>query len=492
MKSSLNLDRRSVSILALAAALSLGVYLAVSAVVSNLGFPLDDSWIHLTYARNLALRGEWAFIPGVPSAGSTSPLWSALLAIGFLLGLGPYLWTYFLGFLLLFILALLFETTVRKLAPTYSTRWPLAGLFICFEWHFVWAAGAGMETLLHSLLVTVILLRLSTPAPRPLTLGLLTGLTVWVRPDGLTLIGPALFTFMLMDSSAWRVKAQRVFIFGLGVLVLVLPYFLFNLSLSGHPFPNTFYAKQSEYADWQMKPIIARLGILLLQFFNGPALVLLFGAIVWVMSFVRAGQWGSIATFIWFAGYLSIYFLRLPPYQNGRYIMPAMPIFFLWGLLGLAKYYSQAVTRSRRGPLRGAGATVNLVIVVTLLFWCLGARTYARDVAFIENNMVLVARWADANLPADALIAVHDIGALGYFDRHALLDLAGLISPEIIAWMHDPARLAEHMRQQGVDYLIVFPSTYPELVAGTTPIFSASGASAVLMDAEGLSVYFWK
>ena len=36
------------------------------------GFPLDDSWIHQTYARNLAQTGQWAFVPGVPSAASTS------------------------------------------------------------------------------------------------------------------------------------------------------------------------------------------------------------------------------------------------------------------------------------------------------------------------------------------------------------------------------------------------------------------------------------
>lgn len=492
LKSPPKLDLRCLTILALAAAVSVVAYQALSALVSQTGFPLDDSWIHLTYARNLALRSEWAFIPGVPSNGDTSPLWVSFLAPGFLLGLGPYIWTYFLGFLLLFALACTLEISMHQFSESYTSRWPLAGLFICFEWHFVWAAGAGMETLLHALLITVILTRLIAPAPRPLTLGLLTGLTVWVRPDGLTLIGPALFTFVLMDTGAWRVKLQRLFMFGLGVLVIVLPYFLFNLNLSSHPFPNTFYAKQTEYTDWQMKPIITRLGILLVQFFNGPSLVLLFGVMVWARSFVRARQWGSVAAFIWFAGYLSIYFLRLPPYQNGRYIMPAMPIFFLWGLLGLAQYYSKAGTRPRAGLMRGARATLNLVGVVTLLFWGMGAWTYARDVAFIENNMVLVARWSAVNLPPDALIAVHDIGAMGYFDQHALLDLAGLISPEVIPFMHDSQRLAEYFQEQGVAYLIIFPRTYPRLVSQAQPVFSAPKASAVPMDAEKLSVYFWK
>ena len=39
--------------------------------VSQFGFPLDDAWIHQTYARNLGLRGMMAFSPDELSTGST-------------------------------------------------------------------------------------------------------------------------------------------------------------------------------------------------------------------------------------------------------------------------------------------------------------------------------------------------------------------------------------------------------------------------------------
>ena len=61
------------------------------------GYPLDDAWIHQTYARNLALRGEFAFVSGQPSAGSTAPLWTLLLAPGYWLGLTPFVWTWGMG-----------------------------------------------------------------------------------------------------------------------------------------------------------------------------------------------------------------------------------------------------------------------------------------------------------------------------------------------------------------------------------------------------------
>src|SRR5210317_127564 len=61
------------------------------------GFPLDDAWIHQTYARNLAETGQLAYLPGQPSAGSTSPAWSFLLSVSYLLGLDYRLWAYLLG-----------------------------------------------------------------------------------------------------------------------------------------------------------------------------------------------------------------------------------------------------------------------------------------------------------------------------------------------------------------------------------------------------------
>ncbi len=43
-------------------------------------FPLDDSWIHLVYARNLAAFQGFAYNPGQLEAGFTSPLWTLLVA----------------------------------------------------------------------------------------------------------------------------------------------------------------------------------------------------------------------------------------------------------------------------------------------------------------------------------------------------------------------------------------------------------------------------
>jgi hypothetical protein len=97
-----------------------------------------------------------------------------------------------------------------------------------------------METLLHGLVVMAVLAALMERSRRYLTLGLLTGLSVWVRPDGLTLLGPILFTMLLQeDSLAARGRALVKIAIGFGALFF--PYLAFNLALSGTPMPNTFY-----------------------------------------------------------------------------------------------------------------------------------------------------------------------------------------------------------------------------------------------------------
>jgi len=112
------------------------------------GFPLDDAWIHQTYARNLAHSGQLAFTPGVPSAGSTAPLWTLLLSVGYLLGIPFKIWTYGLGIVLLGLTGWTVARLGRQLFPKHRAVGFWAGLFCIFEWHLVWAAVSGMETML--------------------------------------------------------------------------------------------------------------------------------------------------------------------------------------------------------------------------------------------------------------------------------------------------------------------------------------------------------
>ncbi|OGO33531.1 MAG: hypothetical protein A2W35_14515 [Chloroflexi bacterium RBG_16_57_11] len=481
--------RRQLAFLALVSALSVAGYLLASRLVYRIGFPLDDAWIHHTYARNLALRGEWAFLPGQPSAGSTAPLWSALLAVGHLLHLGPYLWSYALGWATLLAVALVGMYAFRLLCPQMASADLWVGLFLVLEWHLVWAAVSGMETLLMGLLALIVLARLVGGERNWIALGALIGVSVWIRPDGITLIGPALFTLALASGS-WKRRTKEAVGLLFGMALLVFPYLLFNRILEGSWWPNTLFAKQAEYAIFRQAALWRRFLTEASLPMIGAGVLLLPGFITQSARAVRSRSWGTLAGAIWVIGYLLLYALRLPvTYQHGRYVMPMMPAFFSWGLAGLIGWVQLRSSSNWKRLL--SRVWVLSISLVVILFWGFGARAYAFDVAIIETEMVAAAHWVADNTASDALIAAHDIGALGYFAQRNLLDLAGLVSPEVIPFIRDEPRLAEFLQERQADYLVTFPAWYPQLVHRADQIYSTAGRFSPRMGGENMSVYRW-
>jgi hypothetical protein len=158
-----------------------------------------------------------------------------------------------------------------------------------------------------------------------------------------------------------------------------------------------------------------------------------------------------------------LYAFRLPvTYQHGRYQMPVIPILIVYGVPGMEWLVSRASGALERVAVR---ALALAAAVVVLAFVAVGAQTYLNDVRIIDTEMVDVAHWLDANTPQDATLAVHDIGAIGYFTERRLLDLAGLVSPEVVPFIRDEDNLFEYIRAQGASYLVTFPSWYPEMTA---------------------------
>lgn len=474
---------------AVVAALSIAGYLLASLLTYRLGFPLDDAWIHQTYARNLAQRGEWAFLPGRPSAGSTSPLWSALLALGYLLHLAPLGWTWLLGFLILWGIGIVGMQIYRAIGLG-GGYWPIwAGIFLLSEWHLVWAVVSGMETALFIFVLLMVIRRLIRGDVDWLETGLLVGLSVWIRPDGLTLIGPAFLILSLIGTN-WRKKIHSLIGFLAGFILIFGPYLLWNKWLDGSWWPNTFYAKQAEYAIELQDPLWHRIAEQVLLPLVGAGVLLVPGFILFMSRMLRERNWRAAAVGLWSIGFIVLYAMRLPvTYQHGRYVMPAMPVYFLFGLAGMSEWYSH---RMRSLGTRVVGkAWVLATALVTLGFWFIGARAYGRDVAFIESEMVVTARWIAAHTDERAIIAAHDIGALGYYSGRTLIDLAGLISPEVIPFIRDEVKLKFYLDRHQVDYLVTFPGWYPLLVDGLQPLFVTGGRFSQAFDGENMIVYRW-
>jgi hypothetical protein len=481
---------RFIAIASLLALLSIGSYLLICALTYRIGFPLDDAWIHQTYARSLAQRGEWAFVPGQPSAGSTAPLWSALLAIGQAMKLGPYLWTFALGWALLLSLAVIGARAVAAFSPQAASWAPWVGFLLIFEWHLVWTAASGMETLLFSCVALLVLTWVAAGWRNWIGLGLLVGLSTWVRPDGITLLGPACLAVWLQETSM-KQRARGLFLLGLGFTLIFGPYLIFNRLLAGAWWPNTFYAKQAEYAVYRQTPLLARFEAQARQLLQGVGIVLLPGVLLFIWDGLRRRAWGSLAGILWIAGYLALYAWRLPvAYQHGRYLIPVMPAILCYGAAGMSGWVRLSSPELWR---RVFGRTwVIAAGLVLLVYWGLGAWAYRGDVAFIESEMVAAANWVNIHTEPGALVASHDIGALGYFGNRRLLDLAGLVSPQVIPFIRDEQKLKDFLNEQDASYLVTFPGWYPELTQQRAPLFRSQSDFSRAMGGENLAVYRWK
>jgi hypothetical protein len=131
-----------------------------------------------------------------------------------------------------------------------------------------------------------------------------------------------------------------------------------------------------------------------------------------------------------------------------------------------------------------------LLVVLVIAFQWVGANQNARDVVLIETQMVRTAQWINENLPADTVLAVHDIGAIGYFTQNPFVDLAGLVTPEIVPFIRDEAKLAKYLDSTSAEYLVTFPSWYPRLIEGRSAVFQ--GGLARFPFDDNMSVYRWR
>ncbi len=492
----------------LACLLGFGLFLLAPALVGGKwGFPLDDAWIHQTYARNLARYGRFEYAPGVTSAGSTAPLWTILLAAGYVLRL-PYLfWAYLLGFLSLLWLVTAVMQVWRAVWPALAGQDWLAGLATGLTWPLLWAAASGMETLFFTALglqIAALYLRLASRGRAGVRwlalLGVLSGLLILVRPDGLVLLLLVAAGLLGLPGEAGA-RLKRLLVYG-GVAALTLvPYFLFNYLTSGNLWPNTFYAKQTEYAAVLQQFIGARVfrlfyfslggadtgwrGISAAHFLLLPG-VIYGGWLAWRRDWQQRRLLATLPL-LWAGGHVMLYAWRLPvTFQYGRYLMAATPVWLVYGLAGWLKLLFGRPVPGRALWLAQRVAAVTFALVL-LFFLLQGAFAYARDVAIVEGEMVTVARWLAENTPEEALVAAHDIGAIGYFAERPLLDLAGLVSPEIIPLLADEAAVAQYVWQSEADYLVTAPGWPYTAVANDPAVTLIFTTNFPLTQAAGLN-----
>jgi len=166
-----------------------------------------------------------------------------------------------------------------------------------------------------------------------------------------------------------------------------------------------------------------------------------------------------------------------------------IPVYVLFGFVGFFRLVDlNAKVKSMRIASRTWAILAGSLLIA---FWVVGARAYAQDVAIIESEMVTTAKWISANTSASDIVAVHDIGAIGFYSERKILDLAGLVSPEVIPIMRNEDALELFLTQNNVDYLVTFPGWYPDLVRNGKLVFTTRAPFSPKLGGENMAVYEW-
>jgi hypothetical protein len=444
------------------------------------GFPLDDSWIHQVYGRNLARTGQWAFVPGVPSAASTSPLYTVLLAVGYRFNLPYVLWTHAIGALSLGLMGIIAARIVEALWAAYSPaeqhpHWRqriglAAGTAVILTWQIIWAGAAGMETPLFAML-TLAVMWIVTRTHQPnvisgMVFGVISGLCILARPEGSLIVVLAGIAWVVTHLHRSTDLIQWLPGAALGGLITLAPYLALNLSLTGGLLPNTAAAKFEQHAPLLAQPYFTRLLQMTTPLLIGGQMMLVPGAVFYISRVFRRRPWQPstllyLLPVLWFIGLVALYAARLPAsYQHGRYVLPALPSLVIIGVVGTAMLlYHLRTNLLGRVFSRGLAAAAALLTIA--FAFTLGLDAYRRDVTIINQEMVAAAHWIEANIPPDELLAIHDIGAVGYFAPRPMLDIAGLLSPDVVPLINQPEELWSLMKQNGAQYLMAFPDQIP-------------------------------
>lgn len=307
-------------------------------------------------------------------------------------------------------------------------------------------------------------------------LALAMGLAIWARPDTVVLaiaMGLDYLYTRTVAPSKPGLKAMLI------LCSIVLLYAGFNFVLSGTVLPNTFYAKLAYYKNGN-----TNFGAQLWELIAGGgrifAFVLAVAGIVWMFTGKKRG---NIVLILYPLSMAFLYHWKLPYlYQDGRYLIPILPFLLLLATIGSSRTASW---------LAKSHIFASILSIALIAVAAIGEFTKMSDAldnlsfedAYIHNLQVETAHWCAKNLPQKAVIATHDIGALGFYADRRVVDLVGLADPEMVKLIDKPGA-ASTLRKKGVTYAALLDNWY-EIVNENTVFVNAPPAS------ETMRVYYF-
>lgn len=463
------------------------------------GFPLDDPWIHLTFAKNLFEFGSFSYFRNeVVTAGSTSPVYTLILAAGFFITKNEMILSYALGIIFLLASVYFYFRLSENSFP--AENWLAISavvLFVLDRWmNFI--AVSGMETtmFIFLLIACFYFYRKRNAVWFAVTLGLV----FWGRPDAVAFIAAIILDYIIF---LWMKKKNpkeplplaefaKNDLIKIGIIAgtIVIAYFVMNLMLSGSLLPNTYDAKLTYYSpQFRSRADFLKNEVWLYFIENSYVLFIVpfIAAVIAVFTDSFKKKYNIFLLPLLFIFILIfIYWYKLPyAHRFGRYLMPVIPFYIL-----LFVYGSRVIFRWLFNFLKDKNLAngLNVILILAAIIYSFisynnNKEVYREQTHHISIRQVATAKWLRDNTPEGSIIATHDVGAIGFYSNRKVVDVAGLINPEFINKLLDadfPNFMIEQMKKEKVNYIAFLREWYR--VVNQPALFTTGDQGFEIMD----------
>ena len=454
----------------------------------NISAPLDDTFIHLQYGRQIG-EGQWfSYNDGDPvSSGASSFLYVLLLGAAHFVGFSG---ANLLGFAIIFgtvlfvLSALLGYGLGQRLAGERAGL--CSGILIAANGAFGWGATSGMEVALFSVLIlgTLLAFLRELSSGRFLLTPILAALAALTRPEGLlfawVITGAVVFVLLrdLRKSRPYSLRSSLAVLYAFLPIAAGVAQYMFYTIATGSSVQNGVLAKSllyepvfypTEFLDAVFQNL-TKLSLIVLTglepgnyLFPGTILFCVLGTMYLALEDARYRMFAVASGTALVLAMSSTAILGLPGawgWHHYRYLLPFFPPVLVFAVVGF--YSLRSLTRKTWLP----EALASFAILCSLLSLPVWAATTGGNSLQIKEQQVSVGYWIRENLPPGASVGVNDAGAMRYYGGHRTVDLIGLTTNGLaLPTRNGVGSLYETLEkmpeEKRPDYFAIYPTWFP-------------------------------
>jgi hypothetical protein len=411
----------------------------------------DDAYITFRFVRNLTDGTGYSYNAGEQTYGATAPLWVLVLAAVHRAGVAIPAGAHALNWIFSILSVALFWRLSTHYVKRETTQWVAGLLFLLNPWIVRWALS-GMENSLSIclwLMALLAALRRHTSERFTWVSPLCAGLATLTRPE------MGIFALLLFVDTAVHAKARRRDQLGWSLaiyLAILVPWLVYAGATFGTLVPNTITAKLSRNYTNSLREII----MFFASFWAFQAIAI---AVLWRIDRGGLGALGLASPRVrpWFLPVawlvaLPLFYLAGGAPVSGRYLAYVVPCCVLLG----ARAWE---VLDEHGAL-GRGTTIATVLATFAIVLFVQYRYCWFVTAWPEGmdpRMIALARVVrDSSRPGDT-VAADQIGVVGYFSERRVLDIMGLVTPEMIPFRRasDPNVIWRRVRELAPQFLFL-------------------------------------